>query len=322
MQQFGWAFIGAGDIARQVAAQIRQEGSGRIVAVWNRTAARAQAFAAEFGGAACRSPEEALAAPGVEGAYVCVNAPFHAEYVRRCIDAGVPVLCEKPFTLNADDAAALFAYAGERGVYLSEAMWTWHNRTALRVKEWVQGGLLGKVGGVRAVYSFPLIAIKKYRGRLLSPEAGGGALLDIGVYPVRYVYELFGSPEAVSCRGRLRGGVDLSDAICMRYRGFTAEISVSISRMGGEKLTIRGERGKIVVPHFHEAQGAVLRAGGRTETFSDDSLLYGRQFAQVAAEIRAGRRESAFVPAKSTVAVMRLLDECRAQLGLRYPQEG
>lgn len=321
MAQFGWAFIGTGDIARQVAVQIQKEGSCRIAAVWNRTAERAQAFAEEFGTRAFATPEEALAAPGVEGAYVCVNASHHAEYVRRCLAAGVPVLCEKPFTINEADSVALFAMAKERGLYLSEAMWTWHNATALRVKEKVQSGALGRIRSVRAVYAFPLISMQKYRGRLLSPEAGGGALLDIGVYPVRYVYELFGAPEEMICRGSLRGGVDLSDRIRMRYNGFDADIFISISRLGGEKLVIRGEKGSIYVPHFHEGNGAVIKCGKEKEVFSDDSLLYGKQFAQVAAEIRAGKQESAFIPAAGTLAVMRLLDACRAQLGLRYPAE-
>ena len=320
-EPFGWAFIGAGDIAHTVAAEIEREGSGRIVSVWNRTASRAQSFAQTFGARAYPTPEEALAAPGVEGAYVCVNPAYHAAYVRRCIAAGVPVLCEKPFTLNAAEAAALFAEAKERGVYLSEAMWTWHNAAALQVREWVRGGALGAIRSLRAVYAFPLILMRKCRGRLLSPEAGGGALLDIGVYPVRYVYELFGMPLSLDCRGRLRGGVDLGENIEMRYPDFTARLSVSISSWGGERLVIRGERGKIVVPEFHAAARAALVREGKKEVFRDGALRYARQFAQVAAEIRAGRKESAFVPAASTVDVLRLTDECRRRMGLVYPQE-
>ena len=319
-KKFGWAFIGAGDIAHKVASEIVREGSGRIVSVWNRTASRAQSFAAAFSATAFRTPEEALAAPGVEGAYICVNPAYHAEYVRRCIGAGVPVLCEKPFTLSAGEAASLFDFAREKGVYLSEAMWTWHNAAARKVREWIHSGAIGRVRSLRAVYAFPLI-LMKCRGRLLSAEAGGGALLDIGIYPVRYVYELFGMPDSLSCRGKLRGGVDLGEKIAMRYPSFTAEISVSMSSWGGEKMVICGERGKIVVPEFHAARRAVLSVGGRREVFRDGALKYARQFAQVADEIRAGRQEGERIPAQSTVDVLRLTDECRRRMGMRYPQE-
>ena len=319
-KKFGWAFIGAGSIACKVAAEIVREGSCRIVSVWNRTPSRAQSFASQFGAAACRTPEAALAAPGVEGAYVCVEPAFHADYVRRCLAAGAPVLCEKPFTLNAAEAASLFRLAREKGLYLSEAMWTWHNAAAQKVRSWVRGGAVGRVRSLRAVYAYPL-TLMPCRRRLLSAEGGGGALLDIGVYPVRYVYELFGMPDSVACTGRLRGGVDLGEKIAMRYPSFTAEIAVSMTSFGGEKLVIRGAEGKIVVPEFHAARRAVLIRGGKREVFRDGALLYARQFAQAADEIRTGCREGARIPAQGTLDVLRLTDECRRQMGQRYPRE-
>ena len=230
---------------------------------------------------------------------MCVEPAFHADYVRRCLAAGAPVLCEKPFTLNAAEAASLFRLAREKGLYLSEAMWTWHNAAAQKVRSWVRGGAVGRVRSLRAVYAYPL-TLMPCRRRLLSAEGGGGALLDIGVYPVRYVYELFGMPDSVACTGRLRGGVDLGEKIAMRYPSFTAEIAVSMTSFGGEKLVIRG---------------------GKREVFRDGALLYARQFAQAADEIRTGRREGARIPAQGTLDVLRLTDECRRRMGQRYPRE-
>ena len=176
---------------------------------------------------------------------MCVEPAFHADYVRRCLAAGAPVLCEKPFTLNAAEAASLFRLAREKGLYLSEAMWTWHNAAAQKVRSWVRGGAVGRVRSLRAVYAYPL-TLMPCRRRLLSAEGGGGALLDIGVYPVRYVYELFGMPDSVACTGRLRGGVDLGEKIAMRYPSFTAEIAVSPRFLGW--LAGFGGRAEILYP--------------------------------------------------------------------------
>lgn len=319
MDKFRWAYIGCGGIAETTAKEILRSGRHEIAAVWNRTRERAEKFAARYGGMICGTVEEAVCAPGVEGVYIATTPDAHPEYIRRCIALGRPVLCEKPFAVNAAVTEELLDEAARAGVYVSEAMWTWHNDIALHVKDWVRSGRVGKIREVRMTYGYPLIRLSPRR-RLLDPARIGGALLDIGIYPVRYCYELFGTPEEIRCRGVLKDGVDLREEVELRYAGFTARLNFAMDRMLGEKAVIVGSGGIIRIPQPHAARRA--RVGGpHPETILDDSALYAKQFSNAAEEIRAGCKEGAKVPARSTVDVMRILDECRRQVGLVYPCE-
>ena len=320
MEKFGWAFIGAGRMARKAAAEVTAEGSCRICSVWSRREESSSSFAARYGCAAYDSVEGALTAEGVRGAYISLVNSAHAQYIKECVDLGVPVLCEKPFTLSERQSEEAFAYAKERGIYLCEAMWTWFNPVAQKVKEWVRSRRIGKIRSVEATYAFPLVKMSS-NPRLVRRELGGGALLDIGVYPVRYIYELFGMPSAVDCGGATSGGVDLEENIVFDYGSFTAKIYVSMVRYHGERLIIRGDGGVIKVNGFHAARRAVCRGAEGREVFRDGGLLYARQFARAAEEIYSGALSSSVIPPQGTLDVMGIMDECRRQLGVVYPGE-
>ena len=305
-KKFGWAFIGAGDIAHKVASEIVREGSGRIVSVWNRTASRAQSFAAAFSATAFRTPEEALAAPGVEGRLYLrqsrlsrgVCAPLHRSGGTRPEREAVHSQC--------GEAASLFDFARGKGVYLSEAMWTWHNAAARKVREWIHSGAIGRVRSLRAVYAFPLI-LMKCRGRLLSAEAGGGALLDIGIYPVRYVYELFGMPDSLSCRGKLRAAESTlgKRSRCATPRSLPRSPYPCL-RGAGRRWSSAASAARSSYRSFMPRGGLCFPSEGAREVFRDGALNMRGQFAQVADEIRAGRQEGERIPAQSTVDVLRL----------------
>ena len=319
MNKFGWAFIGCGGIAEITAKELLKTGDGVIVSAWNRTYQKAVSFCEKFGGVPYESAEDAINAPGVEGVYIAVTANMHEYYMRLCIANHKPVLCEKPFTVNAAQAKSVFANAAQERVYLSEAMWTWHNATAQKVKEWVHSGRLGEIQKVNCYYSFPMILFSK-KERHTSPEMIGGALLDIGVYCIRYCYELFGMPTKIQCDGRLSNGIDLGENIILHYKNFDANLIVSRDQNHGEKLEIIGEKGKISVPMFHMAQKAVLHTD-KKHVFRDRSLLYGTQFSNVSREIRSGASEGICISPESTIACMEIMDVCRKQLGLVYPCE-
>ena len=316
---FGWAFIGCGAIANKVATEIQKEGSGAIVACWNRTKARAEEFGARFGAKVYETAEEAITAEGVEGAYIATTHDMHGYFTKLCIGHGVPVLCEKPFTVNLKEAQEVFALAKEKNVYVSEAMWTWHNSPALTVRDWVQSGKVGDIKSAYASFAVPMLQFTN-KPRLTSPELIGGALMDIGVYPVRYMYELFGMPQGMTVQGELINGIDVTEKIIMDYGSFQAELVVSMQKPIGEVLLIEGTQGKIKVPFFHFAKRGRL-TGKQKDKFKIHSLLYATQFRQVAEEIRARKTESAFCPVQSTLDTMALLDECRRQMGVIYPCE-
>ena len=319
MSKFGWAYIGCGDIAFTTARELLKTDDNEIVAVWNRTRVKAEKFANRFGGNVYDTIEEAINAPGVEGVYIAVTADKHAEFMKLCIAHRKPVLCEKPFTVNAKEAEEVLAYAAQEGVYVSEAMWTWHNDTAKQVKTWMRSHAIGKVRQVNCDYSFPMIRFSN-KARHSSPVMIGGALLDIGVYCIRYCYELFGMPQKIICDGRLSHGIDLGEMITLRYDGFDANLRISRDQNDGEKIEICGCKGKILVPMFHMARKAVLK-GKTDERFKDTSLLYAKQFSNVANEIRSGAKVGIAITPQSTIDCMMIMDACRAQMGLIYPCE-
>ena len=200
---------------------------------------------------------------------------------------------------------------GERAAELNRAR---------KTKEWVQSGAIGQIRQVNCDYSFPMIKLPIQKPRHTSPEMIGGALLDIGVYCVRYCYELFGFPKEILCNGRVVNGIDLGEHITLRYDGFDCNLRISRDELDGEKLTILGQQGSIYLPIFHATKKAMLKTTKR-ELFRDKSLLFGTQFSAVAAEIRSGAKEGIAIPSKSTVDVLKILDICRNQMGLVYPCE-
>jgi len=175
MKKFRWAYLGCGDIAQITAKELYD---GEIVAAWNRTPERARDFVGKYGGIAYATAEDAITAPNVDGVYIAVTANLHADYMKLCIEHHKPVLCEKPFTVNAHQAQEIFAFAVQEGVYVSEAMWTWHNATAHKVKEWIRAEAVGKIKEVNCTYSFPMIKFSK-KPRHFQAELIAGALLDI-----------------------------------------------------------------------------------------------------------------------------------------------
>ena len=169
---------------------------------------------------------------------------------------------------------------------------------------------------VTATYCVPISG----NPRLVDPVRLGGALVDIGVYPIRYTYELFGMPKKIVCEGSVEGGVDHKEKVTLFYDGFEAEPMNDMDEFKGEEFVIEGDRGAIRVPWFHCAREAFL-SGEEEAHFEDDSPKYGTQMRCVSEEITAGWKESAYCPPAHTLDVMRILDECRRQMGLVYPSE-
>ena len=318
-QAFSWCFIGTGTLARQVAAQITATDRHRIASVYSRRYEAAEAFAGQYGAQAFETAEAAM--ERADAVYVVTPHPSHYAYVRMAIELGKPVLCEKPFTVAADETRELFGLAREKHVYIVEGMWTWFAPVALKVKEWPDQYA---VGSIVHVTTSMLVNVIHYAPRLTDPELAGGAILDSGVYPITYLYRLFGKPEHVACSGRIEHGVDLSDEIDLTFRnGQTHHISLAIdSDAGMNFICIEGEKADIRIDHFHYADHAELRTkdGQVIERFDGKTTML-NEFDKVAEEIRQGRTESAYVPPEATMDVMDIMDACRQQIGLVYPFE-
>ena len=202
MKKFGWCYIGAGAIAFKTAREVVKSKNCEIVSVWNRTHRKALDFAKEFNAKAYENVLDAISDPNVDGVYIALTNDKHYEYMKLCIENQKPVLCEKPFTMNKKEAGEIFALAKKENVYVSEAMWTWHNLTALKVKEWVKNNAVGNIKEVKCSFGFPGVTPVYKVERLINPLLLGGCLLDIGVYGLRYtlcqmISNVLGTPNMV-----------------------------------------------------------------------------------------------------------------------------
>lgn len=316
MEKFGWLYVGSGNIAKQTARSISR-GNHRIVAVYGRTRAKVEEFAKAHNARAYTDFDTAVLSQGVDAVYIATPHTSHLQYAKRAMELGKSVLCEKPVGTSEKEVLELIAAAKENDVYFCEAMWTWFSDVALKVKEWVQSGKTGKIKKVHIDYKFPGVMMPK-TSRVRMPETAGGALLDIGIYPITYCYNLFGKPSGINCKGKLRDGIDINETVTLHYDGFDCVLDIGIDGLK-ESCKITGEKGKITLGMFHMARVAKF-IGKENETF-EGRTNYLTEFTRVADEIKQGKKESDYVPFEATLECMKIMDECRRQMGLVYPFE-
>ena len=317
---FHWAFIGAGTLARQVAKEITATGRHKVVSVYTHNPEKCREFADAWHAHADASSEEAMLHPGVDGVYIVTPHTSHADYALQAISLGIPVLCEKPFSTDSQKTGEALQLARERHVYCAEAMWSWFSPIAQQMKAWYDAGEYGDIQKFCMTYHLKSI---HYAPRVSDPMLAGGALLDIGIYPLTYAYRLMGYPDRIECQGNLQGGIDTGETILLSWKdGRRCEIDVSIMDFRGlEKLTLKGTKGSTKLWFYHSANHVSLhRRHGQTARLSA-SGGYVNEFDCVAREIRDGLTESLLVPHSATLDVMRIMDECRRQMGLVYPFE-
>lgn len=315
---FNWCFIGTGKIAHKVAKELVTNPGHRIVSVYNRTNSKAESFALDYHAKVYDSAFEAINDPNVDGVYIATTNETHFEFAKLCLYNSVPVLCEKPITGNALELKKLIKLSEANDTFLKEAMWTWFNPVANKVKEWIKEERIGKIQYVECIFNMPIFGYNKAKGRYISPARYGGALLDLGVYSVRYVYELFGKPQSIKAKGKLYNGIDVWNESIFDYGDFKAKVSSQINAFVGEHCIIKGEKGTIKVPLFHMASKAILKTKDGKEVFKDRKKKFATQFRVVAQYIKKEKPDE-LVSLESSLDVMELMDEIRRQIGVVFP---
>ncbi|MER5912595.1 Gfo/Idh/MocA family oxidoreductase [Streptomyces sp. NPDC001982] len=328
-QSVRWGILATGGIAAAFAADLVDLPDAEIVAVASRSQDSARAFAERFGIGRAYGDWESLARDeDIDVVYVATPHSAHRAAAGLCLEAGRNVLCEKAFTLNSREAEELVALAKERGSFLMEAMWMYCNPLIQRLKALVREGAIGEVRTVQA--DFGLEGPFPPAHRLRNPALGGGALLDLGVYPVSFAQLLLGEPADVTARAVLsEEGVDLQTGALLAWES-GALASVHCSIVGGTAITasVTGSHGRIDLPSgfFHPERFVLHRDGRDPEEFGLDPADGPRQTMrhearEVMRALRAGETESPLVPLDGTLAVMRTLDRVRELTGVRYPGE-
>lgn len=329
-----WAILGAGGIAGRFAREVPARSRQQVVAVGSRDRGRAEAFAAEHGIARAHGGyEELVADPEVDVVYVATPHSLHRDHALLALAAGKHVLVEKAFTRNAAEADEVLEAAAASGLFAMEAMWTRFLPHMVALRALVASGVLGEILSLTADHGQRLDTVE----RLLAPELAGGALLDLGVYPLSFAHDVLGAPATVHAVGTLTDvGVDAHEAVTMTYEGSRA-VAACLANMWASSATtasIVGTAGRVDVdgPFYRHTSFTVTPFGGEPWRWTgdhgapDDDGAAGEggfeyQAAEVARCVSAGLLESAVMPWSATLEVMATMDEVRRRLGVVYPGE-
>lgn len=321
-----WGILATGGIAGAFASDLRTAGLD-LVAVGSRSQESADAFASRFDIPHAHPSYDALVAdPDVDIIYVSTPHPMHHENARLALEAGKHVLVEKAFTLNRAEAEDLQALAAERGLLVMEAMWTRYLPHMVRIRELIAEGALGDIRAVSADHTQLLPTDPAHRLNAL--ELGGGALLDLGIYPISFIWDILGAPTSIRAVGRLIDtGADSEVATVMTHEGGAVSTSLSSSRAAGPNVaSILGTAARIdidTVWYSPTTFRVILLDGAVQEEYVSSVAGRGMQYQAHAAErlVRDGILEGDILPIAESVAIMGALDEIRTQIGVRYPRE-
>jgi predicted dehydrogenase len=321
-----WGIAGLGRIAALVAGDFPHVPGAELVAVGSRAPERAEAFARAHGVPRAHGSYRALIAdPEVDVVYIATPHPQHHPIALAAIRAGKAVLVEKAFTATLAGAQEIAGEARVRRVFAMEAMWTRFQPAIVRARELLAEGAIGELVSVQAE-----LGIKREfdpSDRLFAPELGGGALLDLGVYVVSFAQMLFGAPQTVGAVGSLEpNGVEASATLLLGFEGgrsATLTTSLHAPMPGGARIF--GTEGWIEVPpRFHHPHRIVLhRNGAAPEEIVRPPLGggYAHELIEVTECLRANRTESAMMPLDDTLAVMAVLEQAGAQLGVSWSED-
>lgn len=311
-----WGILGAGKIASKWASDLRLVDGATLQAVWARDPARAEAFASRHD-AVClaESPEDLLGRGDVDAVYVATPHMLHAPMARLCLEAGVPVLVEKPFGLDLTEAESVVALARERGVLCMEALWTRFLPSFSKALEIAASGRIGEIR--KMVADFGFVAAPDPSSRLWEPSQGGGCLLDIGIYPLFAARALLGMPDRLSsCMTFSATGVD---ATCDMELGWNSGASASLHASFAESTpciaVIEGEEGTVVLERMFHAPTTVLvhtMDGTERLTFPESGFGYEHEIAHFGRCLGEERSESPLWSLSDTLELAGLLDRTRA----------
>lgn len=324
-----WGVVSTGNIAHSVTGDLLLVEDSAVTAVSSRTRDRARAFADEFDiPTAYGSFTELIDDPGVDVVYVATPHAQHPPIVRAALEAGKPVLVEKSMTTSLADTEALVELARDRGVFLLEAMWTRFTPLIVKLRELIADGAIGDVRSVTADLGFPMARDPEHR--LWDPRRGGGATLDLMVYPVAFAQMILGQPSSSTVAGSVNDdGIDVEAGLLLEYDGGArAFLDSSMIAAQPGAATIVGTRGRIEIPpRFHHPQVIRhIRAPRRGEEHLEvhESESEGRGYVPmlraVARAVREGRTECPEMPLDDSVAVMRTLQATLDALGVVYPE--
>ncbi|MDO4618994.1 MAG: Gfo/Idh/MocA family oxidoreductase [Lachnospiraceae bacterium] len=318
--------LGAGRIAATMAETINgMDDSVRLLAIGARDAERAAAFASRWNCSRSYGSYEELASdPDVDLIYIATPHSHHFEHAKLCVGHGKAVLVEKSFTANAKQAAELLRFAEEKGVLVTEAIWTRYMPSRRMINDLIGSGVIGEVTSLQANLGYPIL----HKERMVKPELAGGALLDLGVYPINFALMCFGdriSRVEAGCT-KLETGVDAQDSITLYFEdGKAAFLYASMLALSDREGVINGTDGYIEVQNINNPEEIRVfnknRECIRTVPVPEQVTGYEYEVLACRDALADGRLECPEMPHAETIRVMELMDGIRADFGVKFPFE-
>ena len=324
MTAMKWGVIAPGRIANRFAESFVALPDATLCAVASSNKERGQAFTKAHGfDKVYVNYEDLVNDPEIDAVYIANPHRFHFTSARLCLEAGKPVICEKPLTVNAMEAEQLIELAEQKQVFLMEALWSRFLPVWQKVKAWLAEGRVGDIKLLDSRFGFSIP--REENDRLLNLELAGGVLLDMGVYNVsmsQFVMEA--DLESLVCDGFVgKTGVDERISAVLNYGGPASQFTCNFQAFTENNFVIYGDLGHIVVsPCFWDTTSAKLMTkDGQVEEFDEPFLANGFEYqVKHAMEcIRAGELESDVIPWRHTLATQKIMDEILHRVGVRYP---
>lgn len=325
MSNFSWGILGPGGIAQAFAKDLTFLEGHTIGAVGSRSLTNAQSFANTFGGTAYGSYEELVADSHIDAIYVATPHPAHHDNVILALNAGKPVLCEKPFAVNAKQAQAMVDAAAKNKVALMEAMWARFLPHYAKVREIIASGVLGPILSIHADHGQRLA--DQGIARLVEPQLAGGALLDLGIYPISFAHMILGNPISITSSAVMTDkGVDAQTSMIFNYdNGAQAILTTTMIEQTPCRAVVAGLDGWLEIDRtfYNPASMRVILNDGTVTEYPSAYTGHGlREQADVFKQIvKSGEVESKILSWKDTVDIMKSMDTIRGQIGLKYPFE-
>ncbi|MDM8232843.1 Gfo/Idh/MocA family oxidoreductase [Phocaeicola barnesiae] len=324
-QKLKVGILGAGHIAQKMATTLMGMKEAELYAVAARELSRAEQFADEFHAQKAYGNYEALADdPDIDLIYIATPHSHHFGPARMCLLKGKSVLCEKAFTANAREAEELIRIAQEKQVFLAEAIWTRYMPFSRTIRELTESGIIGKPMMLTASLGYPIA----HKERIVRLELCGGALYDLGVYPINFALMTFGNDleKITSTCMKNEAGVDMQNSITFTYRdGRMAVMQTTAFCASDRQGIISGDKGYLVIDNINNPQQAVVYNTDHQETgrYTCPPQITGFEYQvlEAAEAIRQGAIEPASMPHAETLRVMRMLDSLRQEWGIRFPMD-
>ena len=325
MKDYKWGILAPGSIANSFVKGLLTLPNAVLYAVGSRNLERAQDFANQYGFEKAYGSYEKLAKdPEIDIIYVATPHPQHEEATILCLSNGKPVICEKPFAVNAAQASRMIACARENKVFLMEAMWTRFLPAICKVRELIAEGAIGNVRHVDAAFCFR--ADINPESRLFAPHAAGGSLLDVGVYNLSFCSMVFGKqPAGVQSFLNIGStGVDETSSVLLSYQGGESALLLSAIRLNTpHDAAIFGEEGYIKIPGYWNGDTLLLHNKDGEQEIKLPFESSGFQFEAMEAMtcLDKGLLESPIIPLEESLAILKTTDKIRSDNKLRYPFE-